>query len=170
MSNVNNGQLSQCCSTSVLKGDIVGRDSAHYIALTRPAKITTNFRPNFNHENGNFFYHYGSEGRRIFTIGKSGANFKILKCSKQTLSPFPQQSTLSERLNCCSRYRHNVTSSPDFSSSVYLLISIILDVYNMCFFQFGIIPFCIIFISIFLSKIFLHTHKNVKQQVFFIFC
>jgi hypothetical protein len=26
MSNVNNGQLSQCCSTSVLKGDIVGRD------------------------------------------------------------------------------------------------------------------------------------------------
>jgi hypothetical protein len=55
MSNVNNGQLSQCCSTSVLKGDIVGRDSAHYIALTRPAKITTNFRPNFNHENGNFF-------------------------------------------------------------------------------------------------------------------
>jgi hypothetical protein len=31
---------------------IVGRDSAHYIALTRPAKITTNFRPNFKHENG----------------------------------------------------------------------------------------------------------------------
>jgi hypothetical protein len=25
---------------------------------------------------------------------KSGAKFKILKCSKQTLSPFPQQSTL----------------------------------------------------------------------------
>jgi hypothetical protein len=26
---------------------------------------------------------------------KSGAKFKILKCSKQTQSPFPQQSTLS---------------------------------------------------------------------------
>jgi hypothetical protein len=33
---------------------IVGRDSAHYIALTRTAKMTTNFRPNFKHENGNF--------------------------------------------------------------------------------------------------------------------
>jgi hypothetical protein len=31
----------------------VGRESAHYIALTCPAKITTNFRPNFKHENGN---------------------------------------------------------------------------------------------------------------------
>jgi hypothetical protein len=35
-----------------------------------------------------FFYHYGSEGRGIFMIGKFGAKFKILKCSKQTLSPF----------------------------------------------------------------------------------
>jgi hypothetical protein len=43
--------------------DIVGRDSAHNIALTLPAKITTNFRPNFKHESGNFFYHYDSEGR-----------------------------------------------------------------------------------------------------------
>jgi hypothetical protein len=41
-----------------------------------------------------FFYHHGSEGRDIFTIGKCGAKFKIIKCSKQTLSPFPQQSTL----------------------------------------------------------------------------
>jgi hypothetical protein len=40
------------------------------------------------------FYHHGSEGRGIFTIGKCGVKFKILKCSKQTLSPFPQQSTL----------------------------------------------------------------------------
>jgi hypothetical protein len=37
------------------------------------------------------FYHHG---RDIFMIGKCGAKFKILKCSKQTLSPFPQQSTL----------------------------------------------------------------------------
>jgi hypothetical protein len=36
-----------------------------------------------------FFYHHVSEGRGIFTIGKCGAKFKILKCSKQTLSPFP---------------------------------------------------------------------------------
>jgi hypothetical protein len=63
----------------------VGRDFAHYIAL------------NFKHENGNFFYYYGSEGRGIFTIGKYGVKFKILKCSKQTLSPFPQQSTLARR-------------------------------------------------------------------------
>jgi hypothetical protein len=76
------------------QGNIVGRDSAHYIALTRPAKITTNFRPNFKHEYMYFFYHYGCEGRGIFTIGKCGAKFKILKCSKQTLSPFHQQSTL----------------------------------------------------------------------------
>jgi hypothetical protein len=41
-----------------------------------------------------FFDHYCSEGRGIFTIGKCGAKFKILKCWKQTLSPFPQQSTL----------------------------------------------------------------------------
>jgi hypothetical protein len=41
-----------------------------------------------------FFYHLGSEGRVIFTISKCGAKFKILKCSKQTLSPFPQHSTL----------------------------------------------------------------------------
>jgi hypothetical protein len=39
-------------------------------------------------------YHHGSEGRGIFTIGKCGPKFKILKCSKQTLSPFPPQSTL----------------------------------------------------------------------------
>jgi hypothetical protein len=39
-------------------------------------------------------YHHGKEGRGIFTIGKCGAKFKILKCLKQTLSPFPQQSTL----------------------------------------------------------------------------
>jgi hypothetical protein len=39
-----------------------------------------------------FFYHHGSES--IFTIGKCGAKLKILKCSKQTLSPFSQQSTL----------------------------------------------------------------------------
>jgi hypothetical protein len=32
----------------------LGRDSAHYIALTHPSKMTTNFRPNFNHENGHF--------------------------------------------------------------------------------------------------------------------
>jgi hypothetical protein len=36
------------CST------LVGSDSAHYIALSRPAKMTTNFRPNFKHETGNF--------------------------------------------------------------------------------------------------------------------
>jgi hypothetical protein len=41
-----------------------------------------------------FFYHHGSEGRRIFTIGKLGEKFEILKCSKQTLIPFSQQSTL----------------------------------------------------------------------------
>jgi hypothetical protein len=43
-----------------------------------------------------FFCHHGSEGWGIFTIGKCGAKFKILKCSKQTraLSPFPQLSTL----------------------------------------------------------------------------
>jgi hypothetical protein len=40
------------------------------------------------------FYHHGSEGRGIFTIGKCGAKFKILKCLKQTLSPFTLQSTL----------------------------------------------------------------------------
>jgi hypothetical protein len=47
--------------------------------------MTTNLCPNFKHENGNvIFYHYGSKGRGIFTIGKCGAKFKILKCSKQT--------------------------------------------------------------------------------------
>jgi hypothetical protein len=37
----------------------------------------------------------------IFTaaIGKCGGKFKILKCLKQTLNPFPQQSTL-EPLYC----------------------------------------------------------------------
>jgi hypothetical protein len=72
----------------------VGRDSAHYIALT---PTLPNFRPNFKYENckkKNTIMHHGSEGRGIFTIGKSGAKFKILKCSKQTLSPFSQQSTL----------------------------------------------------------------------------
>jgi hypothetical protein len=41
------------------------------------------------------FFHHGSEGRGIFTIDKYGAKFKSLKCSKQTLSLFLQQSTLS---------------------------------------------------------------------------
>jgi hypothetical protein len=34
-----------------------------------------------------------------FTIGKCGAKFKILKCSKQSQSPFSQQSTLEPQLN-----------------------------------------------------------------------
>jgi hypothetical protein len=46
-----------------------------------------------------FFYHHGSEGWGIFTISKCGAKLKILKCSKQTRSPFPQQSTLAFNQN-----------------------------------------------------------------------
>jgi hypothetical protein len=34
--------------------------------------------------------HYSSKGRGIFMIGICGEKFKILKCLKQTLSPFPQ--------------------------------------------------------------------------------
>jgi hypothetical protein len=40
---------------------------------------------NFKHENGFFTIKAGSEGRGIFTVGKCGAKFKILKCLKQTL-------------------------------------------------------------------------------------
>jgi hypothetical protein len=45
-----------------------GQSGQRLCPLHRPAaKITTNFRPNFKHENGKKNYHYGSEGRGIFT-------------------------------------------------------------------------------------------------------
>jgi hypothetical protein len=67
----------------------VGRDSSNYIALTRTLpKLQQTFDLILSTKM-TFFYHYGSKGQGIFTIGKNGAKFKILKCSKQTLCPFP---------------------------------------------------------------------------------
>jgi hypothetical protein len=45
-------------------------------------------------QNVNLAVHCVYSRVNFFTIGKCGAKFKILKCSKQTLSPFSQQSTL----------------------------------------------------------------------------
>jgi hypothetical protein len=47
-----------------------------------------------------FFYHHGSKRQGIFTISKCGGKFKILKCSKQTLSPFPSN-LLKEATTIC---------------------------------------------------------------------
>jgi hypothetical protein len=44
-----------------LAGQYSEQRLAHYIALTRPAKITTNFRPNFKSMKMAIFFHYGSE-------------------------------------------------------------------------------------------------------------
>jgi hypothetical protein len=71
----------------------VGRYFAHYIALTRPAKITTNFQPYFNYENGNLIFF-------TITAAKVGVFLRSINAARNSkssnvrnrpcMSPFPQ--------------------------------------------------------------------------------